>query len=138
VSQNSSYARELSQNTGQMGVPVTIIDGQTVIGFDRKRLEQIISQARPSFGASIADAARISVNTGSALKSGAYIGGVKPGSTAGRAGLAAGDIITGLNQRHIENAGDFEQAVSDLKKGDHLSIVFLRGGKALTAEGVLN
>jgi len=41
VPQNPSYAQELSK-TGQMGVPVTIINGQTVVGFDRSRLEQLL------------------------------------------------------------------------------------------------
>jgi S1-C subfamily serine protease len=137
VSQNSSYAQELVRITGQMGVPATIIDGQTVIGFDRQRLEQILSQATPSFGASIADAARITVKQGSALTPGVYIGRVKPGSAAERAGLMAGDIITELNRRPMTSASDFEQALSSLKKGEHLSLVFLRSGKTLTAEGVL-
>ena len=54
VSINNSYVQELVKSSGQMGVPVTIIDGQTVIGFDRGRLEQILNQRqtkqRPSFG----------------------------------------------------------------------------------------
>jgi len=62
VSRNPSYAQELLRNTGQMGVPVTIINGQIVVGFDRGRLEQLVTQTqtiqRPSFGASIADAMR--------------------------------------------------------------------------------
>ncbi|MFC2035630.1 glutaredoxin family protein [Chloroflexota bacterium] len=33
VSQDHNAARELVNRTGQMGVPVTIIDGQTIIGF---------------------------------------------------------------------------------------------------------
>jgi len=31
VSRNASYAQELVRSTGQMGVPVTIINGQTVV-----------------------------------------------------------------------------------------------------------
>ena len=38
VSRNPAYAQELVRNTGQMGVPVTLIDGQAVIGFDRPQL----------------------------------------------------------------------------------------------------
>jgi S1-C subfamily serine protease len=136
VSQNSSYADEMVRTSGQMGVPVTIIDGQTVIGFDKRRLEQILSQVRPSFGAAIADAARISVMQGSALTLGAYIGRVKSGAAVERAGLMAGDIITEMNRRPVTNASDFEQAISSLNKGDHLSLVFLRNSKTMTSEGV--
>ena len=80
VSLNPSYAQELVRITGQMGVPVTIIDGQTVIGFDRVRLEQLVGQTqtrhRPLFGASIADASKITVKQGSGIILGAYVGNV--------------------------------------------------------------
>ena len=39
-----SYARELVSSTGQMGVPVTIVDGQAMLGFDRDGLEQLLIQ----------------------------------------------------------------------------------------------
>ncbi len=35
VSRDPSCAQELVDSTGQMGVPVTIINGQVVVGFDR-------------------------------------------------------------------------------------------------------
>ena len=44
VSLDQNAARELVNRTGQMGVTVTIIDGQTIIGFDRAKLEQILRQ----------------------------------------------------------------------------------------------
>ena len=42
VSRNRAYAQELVNNTGQMGVPVTVFDGQIVVGFDQRRLEQLV------------------------------------------------------------------------------------------------
>src|SRR4030042_2809155 len=94
VSRNSSYAQELMRNTGQMGVPVTIIDGQVVVGFDRGRLEQLTTQAqtrkRPPFGPSIADASKITANQGPGVILGAYVGRTRPGSVAERIGLATG------------------------------------------------
>lgn len=33
---------EVVKKTGQMGVPVIEIDGEIVIGFDRKRIEQLL------------------------------------------------------------------------------------------------
>ncbi|MFC1869934.1 PDZ domain-containing protein [Chloroflexota bacterium] len=138
VSRNQAYAQELTKNTGQMGVPVTIINQQTVVGFDRARLEQLVTQtqaARPSFGASIADASKITAKQGSGITLGAYIGKVRPGSVANRLGLASGDIITELNMKHIANAGDVERAFSNLKRGSRFSLVFLRGNKTMTTEG---
>src|SRR4030043_156840 len=77
VSRNSSYAQDLVRSTGQMGVPVTIINGEVVVGFDRGRLEQVTTQTRtgqrPPFGASIADASRITAKQGSGIILGAYV-----------------------------------------------------------------
>jgi len=140
VSQNQSYAQELVRSTGQMGVPVTIISGQIVVGFDRGRLEQVLAQTqsaqRPLFGASIADASKITAKQGSGIILGAYVGSVKPQSVAERIGLVSGDIITELNLRHIANAGDFEHTLSTLNRGSHFSLSFLRSNKTLTTEGI--
>jgi glutaredoxin 3 len=140
VSRNSSYAQELVRSTGQMGVPVTIISGEIVVGFDRGRLEQLTTQAqirqRPSFGASIADASKITARQGSGIILGAYVGSIRPGSVAARIGLAPGDIITELNMRHIANADDLEDSLSNLSSGSRFSLVFLRGNETMTTEGV--
>jgi len=140
VSRNPSYAQELVRSTGQMGVPVTIINGEIVVGFDRGRLEQVTTQTRigqrPPFGASIADASRITAKQGSGIILGAYVGRVRPGSVAERIGLAPGDIITELNMKHIANADDLEDALSNLSSGSGFSLVFLRGSETMTTEGV--
>ena len=137
VSQDRAAAQELVNKTGQMGVPVTLIDGQTIIGFDRERLEQALGQKqRPSFGAAIADASKITSRQGSAVTFGAYIGSVKPGFISEKMGLTKGDIITELNMQSIANADDLERALSKLNKGSRISIVFLRGDKTFGAEGM--
>ena len=86
VSVNQAYAEEMVKNTGQMGVPVILIDGQVVIGFDRGRLEQILTQTQtkrnPTLGASIADASKITAKMGTGVILGAYIGRVRPNSIA--------------------------------------------------------
>jgi S1-C subfamily serine protease len=141
VSRDPSVAQELVRNTGQMGVPVTVIDGQAVVGFDRARLEQLLTPSqvgqRPSFGASIADASKITAKQGSGITLGAYTGKVRQGSVAQRLGLVPGDIITELNLQRIANAGDLERALANLNRGSRFSIVFLRGNKTMTTEGAL-
>ena len=140
VSRNPSYGQELVRSTGQMGVPVTIINGQMVVGFDRGRLEQLLTQTqtrqRPSFGASIADASKITAKQGSGITLGAYVGKVTPGSVAERIGLVTGDIVTELNMKRIANAGDLEHAIASLNNGSRFSLVFLRGNKTMTTEGI--
>ena len=43
VSLDQSAAQELVRNTGQMGVPVIVIDGEIVVGFNQAKLEQLLS-----------------------------------------------------------------------------------------------
>ena len=138
VSLDRNAAQELISKTGQMGVPVTIIGGQAIVGFDRAQLEQAISRRqRPPFGASVADASRITARQGVGITLGAYVGKVRPGSSAQRLGLEAGDIITEINMQRIANAADLEKVISTLTKGNRVSVVLLRGAQQLTSEGIL-
>jgi S1-C subfamily serine protease len=140
VSRNPAYAQELVNNTGQMGVPVTVIDRQVVIGFDRTKLEQVLAQTgetqHPPFGASIADASKITAKQGGGVTFGAYIGRVRPGSVAERLGLAPGDIIIELNNKNIAGASELEQALSRLARGDQISIVFIRENTKKATRGI--
>ncbi len=45
VSSDMTRARELVEKTGQYGVPVTDIDGEMVIGFDRTRIDSLLGLA---------------------------------------------------------------------------------------------
>jgi glutaredoxin 3 len=141
VSRNQTYARELMNNTGQMGVPVTVFDGEIVVGFDRQRLEQLVSSKpkskRPSFGASIADAGKITAKQGTGIFSGAYVGGTRHGSAAQRIGLKQGDIITRVNKQNISNAGDLEHVLAGMQEGQRILVEFQRNGRVTAAEGVL-
>ena len=42
VAQNMEKRKEMMENSGQLGVPVVIIDGQVVVGFDKPRLSQLL------------------------------------------------------------------------------------------------
>ena len=141
VSRNRAYAQELVNNTGQMGVPVTVFDGQIVVGFDQRRLEQLVPAmkmgARSSFGASVADAGTISARQGGSSVPGAYVGKTKPGSAAQKAGLQSGDIIVQLNGKQITGAADLERGLAGIKPGSRFTLVFLRDGKPLSADGSL-
>jgi glutaredoxin len=141
VSRDSSYVEELVRITGQAGVPVTIINDQTVVGFDRRRLEQLLTQTqagqRSSFGAAIADASKITARQGSGITLGAYVGRVRPNSVADKTSLAPGDIIVELNMKPIAKADDLERSLSNLRSGSRFSLVFLRGNKTITTEGAL-
>jgi S1-C subfamily serine protease len=137
VNTDSLAAQEAIRLTGQNGVPVTVIDGQTVVGFDQPRIEQLIAQAQagapPKFGVAVADVGK-AVREGVPIIFGAYVGRIKPGSIAEKAGLAVGDVIIQLNNQVISDAANLEHLITDIKQGDKLSIVFIRGNAVNTAE----
>ncbi len=139
ISDNPVAAQELARRSGQLGVPVTFIDNEMIIGFDRPRLEQALAKMpkseKPSFGASIADASRVTAQQGKGIKLGAYIGGIRPGSVAETLGLKVGDIVTDINGQHITRANDMEMALARLQNGSRLNVTFNRGNEIVRAEG---
>lgn len=142
ISRDRVAAQELIKLTGRMAVPVTVVGSEAIIGFDRERLETVIDRLqpqpeapRPSFGAAVADAGRITARQSAGIVLGAYVGNIHPGSLAERIGLAKGDIITEINRQGIANAADMEAAFSRLDKGSFVTVVFQRGDRKLKGEG---
>jgi glutaredoxin 3 len=132
VSRDPRAASELQQ-LGQRGVPVIMVDGHMVVGFDRPQLEHLLAQAnaatgaeRPRLGASIADAAQHS-SPGS--PPGAYVGRVRPGSPAARAGMQPGDIIVALAGQPTGSAAAVEQILSRLRPQQPVPVRIYRNGR---------
>lgn len=44
VSKDPAAARDMQRRSGQMGVPVIDINGRTVVGFDRPKIERLLNQ----------------------------------------------------------------------------------------------
>ena len=42
VSSDDEKLQEMVKVSGQMGVPVIVVDNQVIVGFDRERLEQLL------------------------------------------------------------------------------------------------
>ena len=126
--------------TGQLGVPVTVVNGQVVIGFNRPLLEQLLAGGggpRPHLGVKVADASKVAPKEGGVPISGALVGSVAPGSLGERAGMRSDDIITEFNLRPIRGADDLQRALAELRLGSRATIVFLRGQETLRAEIVV-
>ena len=120
--------------SGQTGVPVIVIDGQFVVGFDRGRLQALLAQARRAesrpprvpLGLSVADA-----KPGPDRPGGAYVGSVRPGSPADRAGLRAGDVIVEVSGAPVRGAADLERVMAAFSPSQEVPVTALRAGQAL-------
>ena len=69
--------------------------------------------------------------------SGALVSQVESDSPAGKAGLKVGDVITELNGKKMENAGELQAAISGHRPGDKITVGIFRDGKSLNVPVVL-
>ncbi len=137
VAADPRAADNMIRLSGQRGVPVIVIDGQVVVGFDRPRLDQLLASRRaapPRLGLAVADASSIAQKRGSGPSEGAYVGRVKPLSVGDQAGVMKGDVIIELAGRPIRNADDLEAAASALSSGQTFTLVLLRDGQRISAQ----
>ena len=127
-------AARMVRLSGQRGVPVITIDDEVIVGFDRRRLEELLANKAPrapQLGIAVADAApRLHMP-------GAYVGRVRPGSPAQQAGLRPGDVIVEFNGHAVHNAVDVESMSSRLRKRDRVALAYMRGGQRTHVELVV-
>jgi S1-C subfamily serine protease len=117
------------QVSGQQGVPVITINGEVVVGFNQPRLRQLLQSAKPKLGASVADAASQAKKRPGIPTSGAYVGKVRKGTPAERAGLRQGDVITSLGGQPVLFADDLHRLVSQMPAGRQISLTYVREGR---------
>ena len=117
---------EMVRISGQQGVPVITIDDQVVVGFNQPRLMQLL---RPRLGASIADAASQVQRHPGIPASGAFVGRVRPGTPAHKAGLLKGDVIVALGGQQVTSADDLHRLIPQMPKGRDISLAYVRSGK---------
>ena len=120
--------------SGQQGVPVITVDDHVVVGFDRRRLEELLAQGaktKVKLGAAVADAApRVQPD-------GAYVGRVKLGSLAEKAGLKARDVIVELNGQAVRNGADLARITAGLLPGMRPKLIYVRQGQRIQTELLL-
>ncbi len=117
VASDRQAAMEMVKHSGQQGVPVTEIAGETIVGFNQPALRAAVSRLRQQgvgksgikLGAQVADAAKVLPQQGKPIVKGALLGEIKAGSLAAKSGLKEGDIILAL-------AGQTVQGVQELAR----------------------
>ncbi len=62
------------------------------------------------------------------VKGGVLIQEVKRGGAAAQSGMAAGDVVTHINNKVVKDTNDFVQAASELKKGQVARVGIIRQG----------
>jgi S1-C subfamily serine protease len=125
VSVDRQAAEEMVRRTRQMGVPVIADEQEAIVGFDLPRLQQMAARHRsgPGLGLRVAD-----VPGGQ----GARVGGVRPGSTAERAGVQVGDVVVELSGRPVGSVADLEQIAARRPAGTPTSMTVERAGERTT------
>ena len=130
VSRDAAAAAEMVRLTGQQGVPVTVIDGQAIIGYDRRALDEALGRAsRPRLGASVADVATMAARGRCEIRAGAFVGQVKTGGIASDAGLSVGDVITSFGGRPVGSAAQLEQFVAGVQPSQRVPLDYARGSQ---------
>jgi putative serine protease PepD len=62
----------------------------------------------------------------------ARVAEVRSDTSASRAGLRAGDVVTAVDGAKISSADELQSVIGGKKPGDTISITYLRGGKSRT------
>jgi serine protease Do len=65
------------------------------------------------------------------VRDGALLNSVLEGSPAARAGLKAGDIVTHINGKRIQDGGDLRRVLRSMKPGDRVELIVMREGRAV-------
>lgn len=134
VSRDPQAATEMVRLSGQRGVPVVVIDGQVVVGFNRPLIDQLLARRAtrpPRLGAAIADASRIAAKKGLALPDGAYVGRVDPGSAADASGLRPGDVIVQLAEQAVRTDQDVDRIMAKARPGQVMDLLSWRNGQTI-------
>ncbi len=117
-----------SQTGGYMGIGFAIPSNMA-----KAVMEQVLKSgkvARGWLGVSIQDVTPAMARSfGLSKPKGALVGDVSPKSPAAAAGLQRGDVILGLNDKPVEDAGHLRNVIASTPPGTTLSLTILREGK---------
>jgi S1-C subfamily serine protease len=139
VAKDYAAALEMIRLSGQQGVPVTVSNGDVILGFDQQKFaklaERFAGPKRPPLGILAADAEEyLARHPDKAEKvpegtKGIYVGKIRPKTVASRANLKPGDVITSFAGKRVRNMAALDQMVETLKAGDQATAKYIRDGE---------
>jgi len=126
----------LSGSGGNIGIGFAIPANMA-----RSVMDQLIrfgSVKRGQIGVTLAPVtADIAQALGLAAPNGALVTQVARESAAARAGLRAGDVVTGVNGKAVRSVAEFRNAIGLMRVGDRAEIALLREGKPVKVSAVV-
>lgn len=141
VSVDQQAAMEMIRLTGQQGVPVITAGTDVIVGFDQVRLAQIADRLsgprRPALGILGADAADYLGRHPDVAEGyptgvdGVFVGQVRAGSVAARAGVRPGDVVQAAAGKRVKNLRTLDQLIESVAAGDTVSLRLLRGHESV-------
>ncbi len=142
INPGNSGGALVSQHGELMGINTAIVGpggGNVGIGFAiparmaKALMEQIIEFGAVQRGRLGVSVQNLNDELAKALQAqgrkGAVITQVESGSTADKAGLRSGDIVTAVNDREVQDADDLRNAVGLIRAGEQISLEALRDGE---------
>jgi len=126
----------LSGSGGNIGIGFAI-----PVNMAQSVMDQLIrfgSVKRGQIGVTLAPVtADIAQALGLAAPNGALVTQVARESAAARAGLRAGDVVTGVNGKAVRSVAEFRNAIGLMRVGDRAEIALLREGKPVKVSAVV-
>jgi S1-C subfamily serine protease len=139
VAKDYEAAMEMIRVSGQQGVPVTVSNGDVILGFDQQKFAKLAAKfagpKRAPLGILAADAEDYlakhpeKAENVPAGTTGVYIGKVRPNTVAAGHGLKPGDIITSFAGKRVRTMTALDQMVETLKAGDKATAKIIRDGQ---------
>jgi putative serine protease PepD len=117
-----------STQGGNIGVGFSIPINQA-----KRVAEEIISTGKATHGQLGLSVQDKTSGSSSDFTAGAEVASVTSGSAADKAGLKAGDVVTGLAGRAVSDASDLTAAAGEQAAGSTMKITFQRDGRDQTA-----
>ena len=132
-SSSSGFGGRSRMGGGAAGVT----QGYSIPINDALALVSAIEKGQASDRITIGTPPMLGVSAGDAADGGAVVSGVTPGTPAAKIGLAAGDIIVGIDRTAIDSVADLSAALRTHEVGDKVTVTWNRNGVTKSATATL-